>query len=70
MSRTVIILRPLRTDGIIEQLVTETPCSILLIGIPVSWLIPGFRRGINEVFALMGCYIVLIGSWLPTFRDR
>jgi len=35
-----------------------------------------FRRGVNEVFALLGCYAALIGSkllnvsgQLPTFRD-
>jgi len=30
---------------------------------------PGFRRGVNEVFAVLGCYAVLIGNKLPTFRN-
>ena len=28
----------------------------------------GFCRGVNEVFALLGCYASLIGSKLSTFR--
>jgi hypothetical protein len=30
----------------------------------------GFRRGVNEIFALLGCYAALIGSYLPTFREN
>jgi hypothetical protein len=33
-------------------------------------LISVFRRGINEIFALLGCYAAQIGSYLPTFRDN
>ena len=29
----------------------------------------GFRHCVNEIFALLGCYAVLIGSYLPTFWD-
>jgi hypothetical protein len=29
----------------------------------------GFHRGVNEVFALLGCYAALIRSKLPTFRN-
>ena len=27
-----------------------------------QYVISGFRRGVNEVFVLLGCYAVLIGS--------
>jgi hypothetical protein len=27
----------------------------------------GFRRGVVEVFALVGCYVALVRCWLPTF---
>jgi len=33
-------------------------------------MISGFRRGVNEVFALLGCYAASIGSYWPTFRDN
>jgi len=29
----------------------------------------GFRSSVNEVFALLGRYAALIGSYLPTFRE-
>ena len=29
---------------------------------------PGFRSGVDEVFALLGCYTVYVCSCLPTFR--
>jgi hypothetical protein len=29
-----------------------------------------FRDSINEIFCLLGCCVDLIGSWLPTFRDK
>jgi len=31
-------------------------------------VIPGFRHGVNEVSALLGCNTALIGSWLLTFQ--
>jgi len=39
---------------------------------PVSFLcvISGFRRGVNEVLALLGCYSSLTGTELQTFRDN
>jgi hypothetical protein len=33
-------------------------------------VISGFRCGVNEIFALVGCYAAQIGSQLPTFRDN
>ena len=33
-----------------------------------GWNITGFRRNVNEAFALMGCYVVLVGKWEPKFR--
>jgi hypothetical protein len=30
----------------------------------------GFRRHVNEFFALLGCYAGLIGIYLPMFRDK
>ena len=30
----------------------------------------GFRSGVRETFALLGCYAAYIGSCLPTFRDN
>jgi hypothetical protein len=35
----------------------------------VGCVVKGFRRGANEISALLGCYTVLIDSYLPTFRD-
>jgi len=32
--------------------------------------ISGFSRGVDETFAVLGCYAELVGSWLPTFRDN
>jgi len=32
-------------------------------------VISGICRGINEIFFLLGCYAVLIGIYLSTFRD-
>jgi hypothetical protein len=31
--------------------------------------ISGFRRGVVEVFALLGYCAAYVGSYLPTFRD-
>jgi hypothetical protein len=44
-----------------------TPGDILQACISLSILvifmvISGFRRGVNEAFALLGCYTALIGS--------
>jgi hypothetical protein len=33
-------------------------------------VISGFRRGVNEIFALLGCNAAYNGSQLPTFRDN
>ena len=33
-------------------------------------VISSFRRGVNEILALLGCYTALIGSYLPMFRDN
>jgi hypothetical protein len=30
----------------------------------------GFRRSVNEIFVLLGCYTALIGSYLMTFIDN
>jgi hypothetical protein len=30
----------------------------------------GFRRIVNEIFALLGLYVTLTGNWLPMFRDK
>jgi hypothetical protein len=30
--------------------------------------ISGFRRGVTEAFALVGCSTAYVGSWLPTFE--
>jgi hypothetical protein len=30
--------------------------------------ISGFRRGVTEAFALIGCYVAYVGSWLPTIE--
>ena len=30
----------------------------------------GFRRDVDEIFALLGYYAVLCGKCLPTFRDN
>jgi hypothetical protein len=37
---------------------------------PQSCMITGFRRGVNEIFALLECYAVHIGSYITTFRDN
>jgi len=29
-----------------------------------------FRRGVNEIFTLLGCYATYIDSWLPKFPDN
>jgi hypothetical protein len=29
-------------------------------------VILGFRRGVNDVSTLLGCYVALTDSWLPT----
>ena len=37
------------------------------------FVISGLRRrviGVNEIFALLGCYAGFISSYLPTFRDK
>jgi hypothetical protein len=33
-------------------------------------MISGLRRGVNEIFAVLGCHAAFIGSYLPTFRDN
>jgi hypothetical protein len=33
-------------------------------------MISGFRRGVKEIFAILGCYAAQIGSELQTFRDN
>jgi hypothetical protein len=37
-----------------------------------KWLcaISGFRRGVNAICALLGCYAALCGGSVPTFRDN
>jgi hypothetical protein len=40
------------------------------LGTCCTCLISGFCRIVNENFALQGCYVSLIGSYLPTFRDN
>jgi hypothetical protein len=30
--------------------------------VTVSYVISGFRRGVNEILALLGCYVAFIGS--------
>ena len=30
----------------------------------------GFRRGVEENYVLLGYYAVIIGNFLPTFRDN
>jgi hypothetical protein len=30
----------------------------------------GFRRDVDEIYALLGCYAALSGDPLPTFRDN
>jgi len=32
-------------------------------------VISGFRRGVNEIYALLGSYAAWIGNYVPTFRD-
>ena len=39
-------------------------------GIIVLCVTLGFRRGLNEMFALLRCYAAQIGSKLPTFRNN
>jgi hypothetical protein len=34
------------------------------------FVISGLRHGIDEIFALLGCYAVYIGTCVPTFRDN
>jgi len=29
----------------------------------------GFRRAVDEICALLGCYVVSSGNFLPTFRE-
>lgn len=31
--------------------------------------VPGFRRGVVDVFALLRRYTAQYGRWIPTFRD-
>jgi hypothetical protein len=33
-------------------------------------LISGFRRDVDEIYALLGYYAVSCGNFLPTFQDR
>jgi hypothetical protein len=33
-------------------------------------VIPGFRRGVEAIYALLGYYAVLSGSYVATFRDN
>ena len=33
-------------------------------------VISGFRRGVDEIFDLLGCYVAYIGSYLRTFLDN
>ena len=33
-------------------------------------MIPGFDRGVNDIFALLECYVAFVGNLFPTFRDN
>jgi hypothetical protein len=44
---------------VLTVLKTELPC-----------VIPGFRRDLDELCALLWCYAVFSGSSVPTFRDK
>jgi hypothetical protein len=35
----------------------------------VQCVMSGSRRGLNEIFALLGCYAAYIHNYLPTFRE-
>jgi hypothetical protein len=45
------------TDGVVQS---------------VRWyaLFQAFAAGVNDIFAFLGCYAPLVGSWLPTFRNN
>jgi len=36
----------------------------------IFWKIPGLHIGVNEVFALLGCYVAYVNCCLPTCRYR
>jgi hypothetical protein len=42
--------------------------DILFCFSAIVHVITGFRRGVNDTFAVLGSYTALIGSWLQTFR--
>jgi hypothetical protein len=37
---------------------------------PLVSFISGFRRHVDEIYALLGCYAASSGNTLPTFRDH
>jgi hypothetical protein len=37
---------------------------------PTLYVFSGFRRGVHEICALLGCYATSCGNPLPTFRDK
>jgi hypothetical protein len=40
------------------------------INLPLVCMISGFRRGENQILALLGCYAPYVGIYLPTFRNN
>jgi hypothetical protein len=59
----------LRLDKISKSYVGKT-YSCLMLKQEVQSVISDFRRYIDEICALLGCYAASSGNLLPTFRDN
>ena len=51
------------------NLFLSTPCSGTIQCIHYCEIV-SFRRGVNEIIVLLGCYAAFVYSQLPTFRDN
>jgi hypothetical protein len=61
-------------EPVIVSRPTHCPSRVVFIRVQSNLVkrsvISGFRRDVDEMCALLGCYAVLSGNPLPTFRDN
>jgi hypothetical protein len=67
LYKQFLILRRIQRDTI--RNVHRPSCKVPIILVRFC-VISGFRRDVDEICALLGCYAALSGSSVPTFRNN
>jgi hypothetical protein len=58
------------TKNLYKSPVSKSQPYLVRISSNVSCVVSGFRRDVDEICALLGCYAASSGNPLPTFRDN